>query len=151
MLPFSLLESPMPCAFLIGHAMRLKSCKRRKEHRTGRNNHRMLDEILQFTNVSRPGVANQGLHSFRWNRIDYAIHPTREMLCKVPYKQRNIFGMLTKRRYMDRKNVESVEKVCAKCPLLDAGGKVSIGCGDEAPIRLDGSGASHTNSGKVGI
>src|ERR1700692_257673 len=137
MLAFSFLESPMPCAFLIGHARRVKTCKRRTEHGTGRNNHRMLDKILQLTNVSGPGVSNQGLHSFRWNRIDYAIHPTREVLYKVPHKQRNIFGTFTKRRHMDRKNVESIEKVCSESPFLDAVGQVSICRGDKARISLN--------------
>src|ERR1700739_1015608 len=97
----------------------------------------MLDKILQLTNVSRPGAANQGLHSFRWNRLDYAVHPAREVLCKVPHKQRNVFTTVTKRRHMDRKNIESIEKVRTKSPFLDAGGQVSICGGNKGCIRLD--------------
>ena len=34
------------------------------------------------------------------------------------------------RQHMDRKNVESIEKVRSKSPFLDAGGQVSIRRGD---------------------
>ena len=38
---------------------------------------------------------------------------------------------------MDRKNVESIEKIRSKSPFLDVGGQVSICRGDKARISLN--------------
>src|ERR1700730_14853391 len=52
----------------------------------GSQNHRSLDYILQFADVSRPPVLSQSLHRSRRNRINRFVHPSRSFLHKMLYE-----------------------------------------------------------------
>ena len=72
--------------------IRLEFGKANMQHRTFRNDDRPLDHILQFSNISRPVIAEQSFHSFRRDGVDHAVIAPAEFLNEVTDQQRNIFA-----------------------------------------------------------
>ena len=56
----------------------LQLSHRRLQHRTGRDNHRALDEVLQFPDVARPMIARQRLHRLGRNGQYSPVHAARD-------------------------------------------------------------------------
>jgi len=78
------------------------------EHRSRRENYCPLDDILQFTNISRPVVLHQRIHGFRWNRFDRFVAAASILLREVTDKQRNILRALAQRRNSNRKDIQAL-------------------------------------------
>src|SRR5262249_51038451 len=57
-------------------------------------NYGAFDEILQFTNVARPGITRQSVHRFCRNRIDIPVHLSCELLDEMTHKQWNVLGTI---------------------------------------------------------
>ena len=56
-----------------------------------RKNDCSLDEVLQFPNVSGPGVSHQRIHGLRRDFVDPLVHSPGVDLCEMPNQFRNVF------------------------------------------------------------
>src|SRR5439155_26600199 len=61
-------------------AAAVKVCERHPQHRFGGENHRALNEILQFADISRPWAWVPGVHRFRRDRLHCPFHTPSEVL-----------------------------------------------------------------------
>src|SRR6266481_6499603 len=67
--------------------------------------------ILQFTNISRPGMIDHGPHRAVRNRAYVFIHGDRELLHKMRHESGNIRFSFAQRRKKNRKDMESVKQI----------------------------------------
>src|SRR5260221_8661236 len=76
-----------------------------------RDNYGALDHILQFSYVSRPMVAAQGIHCRRWNGLYGLFHAPGKLLREVPHQERNIPLAFPQGRNVNRKNIQTKEEI----------------------------------------
>ena len=50
---------------------------------------RSIDQLLKFSNITRPGIADQRLHGLRRDRVPHTLIPAAEFLYEVANEQRN--------------------------------------------------------------
>src|SRR6266545_416358 len=75
-----------------------------------RNHYRALNRILEFTNVTRPGVS------------------------LMQRQRQNVLAPVAQGRQLDRNNRQPVIQIFAKCSLLDRFFQLDVGGGDDADI-----------------
>src|SRR6267143_828735 len=107
-------------------------------------NYRSLDDILQFANVTRPGVRlKQFQASFVYPANVLSRFP-RVTVYEVFNQHRNVFPSFTQRGHLDGKNVEPVKKVTPEHACSDSRLQVTIGSSNHANIRSDRSSSTDT-------
>jgi len=107
----SSIRSPFSMEWLqLGH--------RGSEYRVRRKYDCSLDEVLQFTNVTRPPVLHERVYGLAGNPVDSLVHSSRIQRKKMPYQFRNVLGALPKGRNLYREYPEPVIKVFTKGRLL---------------------------------
>src|SRR5580658_5528608 len=80
-----------------------------------RKNDGSLDEVLQFPDVSGPGVSHQRIHCLRRDFIDSLVHSPGIELREMPNQRWNVLRTFPQRGNVDRKYFQSVIQVFAKC------------------------------------
>src|SRR5271155_4315299 len=81
------------------------------EFAAARKDHRALDEILQFPDITRPIVAFQSLHHLVGNALDRLSLSSGELFNEVFYQQRDIVSAFPQGRQRDRKDIQPVVKI----------------------------------------
>src|SRR5262245_45610917 len=81
------------------------------QRRTGGEDDRALDDVLQLAYVPRPGVAHQGVHDRRRDGLDLPAHSPGEMLSEMADQQRDVTAAFAQGRKDERENVQSVVEV----------------------------------------
>jgi hypothetical protein len=89
------------------------------KHRTFRNDDRTFDHILQFSNISRPVIADQGLHRFRRDGVSPAAITPAEFLNELTDQQRNIFLSLAQRWHSDGKDIQPIIQIGPNVLVFD--------------------------------
>src|SRR2546425_7398946 len=89
-------------------------------------------------------VTGERCHGLFRNALDWSLHLLSEFVGEEMHQQRNIFGTLTQRRYVNRKNIQAVVKVAAKFLFSHQFGKVTVGSGDDADIHPQSARAAQT-------
>src|SRR5712671_2371263 len=108
------------------------------------NNHGPLDDVLQLADITGPGIRYQKVQSLLVNPADALACFSRKTVDEVLDQQENVFFSFPQRRNLNRKNVETVKQIAAKCPLGDGSVQIAIGSGDNPRIRSDRLIAAHT-------
>src|SRR6266478_9954158 len=107
-------------------------------------NYRSLDDILQFANVTRPGIRlKQFQASFVYPANVLSRFP-RVTINEVLDQQGDIFSSLPERGNLNWKNVEPVKKVTSEHACSDSRLQVTIGSSNHANIRSDRSSSTDT-------
>src|SRR3954453_15573002 len=101
-----------------------------------RENDRSLDEILQFPNVSWPGISNQGVHGLRRNFVDSLFHTAGVNLREMTNQYWNVLRPLAQRRNLNREYLQPVIQVVTKRSLFHHSRQIAMSCGDEPHIHL---------------
>ena len=101
-----------------------------------REDHRSLDQILQFPHISRPGIGFKGRESFRRNLTDALSHAPGKDLHVVQDELRNVFASLSKRRQLDRKNVKTIIKITAELIVIDHFKEISVRGRDQPDVHF---------------
>src|SRR6266481_1815259 len=103
-----------------------------------------LDDVLQFANVTRPGVRLKQIEAL-------FIHRLKALSCfpcitikEVPDQQRNVLSSFAQRRHLDGKNVEAVKEVTPEYVRSDGRLQVTIGGSNHANVRSDRSSSTDT-------
>lgn len=97
-----------------------------------------LHNILQLANVPRPVVGHKTIKCFPRDAPE--VFPKRFgiALNQVRDEQRNIFGPLAQSRHLDRKYIQPVVQIHAKCSGGHGCFQIAIGCRDDANVHRDG-------------
>ncbi len=107
------------------------------QHGTSGNNHCPLNHILKLSNVAWPVIADQCLHSFRWNGVDHTLIPAAEFFDEVADEQRNVFFSFPQRRHSDGEDIQPIIQIRPESLLLYHGLKVAIRRGERKDVGLD--------------
>ena len=103
-----------------------------------------LDDVLQFANVTRPRVRLKQFQAPLVHPANALSRFPRVAIDEVSDQHRNIFPSFPQRRYLDRKNVEPIKEIAPKGARIDGRLQVTVGGGNDANIRPDGSSSTDT-------
>src|SRR5271166_1128002 len=109
---------------------------------TRAQNHRPLDHVLQFANVSRPAVVDQSIHALLGDAFDVPVHAPGEVLNEMLHQQRDVLPPFAQCGNLDGKNIQPVEKIGTELLLLHQSPQISIGGGDQTRVSLECLGTS---------
>ena len=103
----------------------------------GTQDYAPLDDILQFTDITRPCVCQQLVHlglrdSVEWLSRFGGIHPK-----EVEREWRNVFSSISQRRNNDRKHVQPVVEILPEPAGGDLLTQIPIGCRNQPKIGPD--------------
>src|ERR1700680_4467411 len=77
--------------------------------------HGPFDNVLQLTNVARPGITAEQLQSLLADFSNSLAQLSGVPLNEIFNQFRNVFASLTQRRHLDRKHIQPVEQIHSKC------------------------------------
>src|SRR5258708_37378018 len=108
------------------------------------HDYRSLDDVLQFANVTRPGIRLKHFQSL-FVYPAYALSCfTRITIDEVLNQQANVFLPFTQRRHLNRENVEPVKEVAPERARGDGRFQIAVSSGNHPNIRSDGSSSTDT-------
>src|ERR1700730_1173969 len=108
------------------------------------NDYRSLDDVLQFANITWPGIRYKELQSLLIDPTEGLSRFSCEMTDEVFDQQANVFSSFPQWRNLNRKNVEAVKQIATKCTRGDGGLQVAIGGGDDPHVSSNRLIATHT-------
>src|ERR1700675_3022194 len=124
----------------------------------GRENHRALQQVFEFTDIAGPGIVRKRVHGAGGNVLNLFIEAAAELLHEIADEERNVFRTLAQRGDLNGKNIEAVVEVAAKSALGDQFRKIGVGGSDDTDIYASRSRASETfeflllqNAEKLGL
>src|SRR5215468_8804913 len=77
------------------------------------------------------------LHDLLRNGFNVLLHFTRVAQDKIVDQQRNVLAPLAKWRNLNRKNIQSVEKVLAELVVADHVLQIAVRCGDQTNVNSE--------------
>src|SRR5262249_22324834 len=96
-----------------------------------------LDDVLQLSNVARPGVRAQAPQRRLRDLLDAPADARRELGHQEVDQQRQVFPAFAEGRQVDREDAEAVVEVLAEGAVADGPEQVAVGGGQDAHVRLD--------------
>src|SRR6266550_5225206 len=108
------------------------------------HNHGPLDNVLQLADITGPGIRYKKIQRLLVNPADALSCFSSETIDEVLDQQGNVFSSFPQRRNLNRKNVEAVKQIAAKCTSSDGSLQVAIGGGDDPYVSADRLIATHT-------
>jgi hypothetical protein len=108
------------------------------------NDYRSLDDVLQFANITWPGIRYKELQSLLIDPTEGLSRFSCEMTDEVFDQQANVFSSFPQWRNLNRKNVETIKQIATKCTRGDGSLQVAIGGGNDPHVRSDRLIATHT-------
>src|ERR1700675_5137865 len=95
----------------------------------GRENHRALQEVFEFTDVAGPRIVRKRVHGVGGNVLNLFIEAAAELLHEIADEERNVLRAFAQRGDLNGKNIEAVIEVAAKGALGDSFQKIGVGAG----------------------
>src|SRR5688572_22373293 len=89
------------------------------QDRFTRENHRALDHIFQFSDIARPGIANQPLERFLVNILARTAEFHAAVLKKMSSQNGNVLRAIPQWRQPDRKDIQTIKEIGAKRTVFD--------------------------------
>src|SRR5258707_6520606 len=108
------------------------------------HDYRSLDDVLQFANVTRPGVRLKQFQALFVYPADALSCFARITIDEVLNEHRNIFLPFPQRRNLDRKNVKPVTEATPERARSDGRLQIAVSSSDHPNIRSDGSSSTNT-------
>src|SRR4030042_2660012 len=103
----------------------------------------MINDILQFADISRPGVGEENLDHFRRKTGDFFSSLAAEFLQEIRGQKGNIIFSLTKGGNENGNDIESVIKILPESALLHLFSQILIGRSNHPDIHLQGFLSAH--------
>src|SRR5262245_8333582 len=97
-----------------------------------------LDQVLQLTNVARPGIVSQQLQRVIRDPGNRTAETTAELLQQVAYRVWNVLRPFAQWGDMNGKDIQAVEKIGPKASFQQGLIQVTMRCRDDAHIDWDG-------------
>src|ERR1700722_15714964 len=107
-------------------------------------NYGSLDNVLQFTNVTRPRIRLKQFQTLFVYPADGLSCFSRKTVDEVLDQHRNVFPSFPQRRHLDRKNVKPVKEVAPKCASSDSRLQVTIRGSNHPNVSANGSSSTDT-------
>src|SRR5690606_3238046 len=104
--------------------------------------HRTFDDVLEFADIARPGVIEDCLQGARSDAYQLPPMLLAQVVDETIQQQGQIVPAFAQRRYGHREDIQAVEQVAAKAPLLDRLGQILVGRGNHPHIDLQRLGAA---------
>ncbi len=98
---------------------------------------RVVQCVLQFPDVSGPGVLEQAVRGARAQADAVPPELLRVPIQEVLGERRDVTRALTKRRHHERADLQSIVEVFAKPPGADRGAQIHVGGSDQANVDRD--------------
>ena len=114
------------------------------EDRTGREDDRALNDVLELPDVARPGVPAQISHGRAGNGLERFVHAPRKLAREGPDQKRNVLRPVSKRGDPDGKDVQTVEEIGPEHPPLDHRSQVAVRRRDHPDVGTQGARAAQT-------
>src|SRR5260370_32977096 len=97
---------------------------------------RSLNHVLQFANVTRPGIRLKQVQTLLVDPPYILSYIPRATINEILNQHWNIFPPFTQRRNLKRKNVKPVKQVAAKDSSSDGSPQITVGRSNDADICL---------------
>src|SRR5713101_3542485 len=107
-------------------------------------NYRSLDDVLQFANITRPGVRLQQIEALLVHRMKALSCFPCVTIDEVLDQQGNVFSSFSQCRNFNRKDVEPVKQVAPEHARSDGSLQIAVSGSNHSNIGLDGSGSTDT-------
>src|SRR5208337_1616853 len=106
---------------------------------TGAHNYRSLDHVLQLPDVSRPAVADEGIHALLGDAFDVSVHALGEALDEMLHQQRDVLSPFAQCGNPDWEDIQPVKEIGTEFLFLNQSAEISIGGSDQARVRREGA------------
>src|SRR5713101_2892212 len=103
------------------------------------HDHRSLDDVLQFANITRPGVRLKQFEALLVHRLKALSCLPCEPINEVLNQQGNVFSSFVQRRHFNWKNVEPVKQVAPERARGDGSLQIAVSGCNHPDVSLDGS------------
>src|SRR5260370_5124725 len=101
-----------------GSCLRCRRTERPGEHSVVRQNYSALNQVLQFTYISGPGIRGDDSHRTNGNLFDWLPHAAAVKLDEMRYKPLNILPALAQGRHGNGKNIQAIVQITPKSILF---------------------------------
>src|SRR6266516_3061913 len=132
----------------IATASRANVCKnfsqRHSQRRTGREQDGSLHKVLQFPDITWPGIVGERIHRFFGNTLDLFSHAPSVLVGEVADEKRNVVTAVAQRWDINRKHLQTIVKITAELFFGDHLGETGIRSRYQA--NIDALGASTAQS-----
>src|SRR5260370_36783400 len=108
------------------------------------HDYRSLDDILQFANVTGPGVRLKQFQALFVYPANALSRFSRIAIDEVLNEHWNVFLAFSQRRHLNRENVEPVKEVTPKCVFRDRRLQITVRGSNHANISSDRSSSTDT-------
>src|SRR5260370_6966081 len=108
------------------------------------HNYRSLDDVLQFTNIARPGVGLKQIDTLFVHRLKALSCFPCVTIDEVLDQHGNIFSSLPERGDLNGKNVDPVKEVAPEHTLSDGGLQIAFSSRNHPDLGLDESSSTAT-------
>src|SRR5260370_5306814 len=107
-------------------------------------NYRSLDDVLQFANITRPGVRLKQIEALFVHRLKALPCFLCVTIDEILDQQGNVFSSFSQCRNLNRKDVEPIKQVAPEPTRSDGSFQIAISCSNQSNIRSDGSSSTNT-------
>src|SRR5260370_30500611 len=119
-----------------GSCLRRRRTERVGEHSIVRHNYSALNQVLQFTYISRPGIRGESSHRASGNLFDWLPHAAAVKLDEMRYERLNILPALAQGRHGNGKNIQPIVQITPKSILFHKVREVAVRGGYEPNVHL---------------
>src|SRR5260370_10118586 len=105
-------------------------------------NPRSLDNVLQYANVTGPGVRVHAVHAAGAKALDGFAEPAAKTVQEESDEETDVRHALTERRDLDGDDIETIQQIKSKSSVANRLIKISIRGGDHADADPDRSAAA---------
>ncbi len=107
------------------------------DHAIGTEQNRMLDAVLQLSDVSGPVIGQHGADGGRADADDAFVHPPGVFVGEVIGEQQNIISPLAQCGESDGENIDAVVQIVPELPVAQCFFQIAIGGTNDSDIRMD--------------
>src|SRR5262245_10058607 len=119
--------------------------ERHHESWTGGKNHRALDQVLEFANVSGPPVAAHHVEGLGRNLLDLPLHSRGEASDEMADQWLDVPRALAQRRDADREDIQAIVEIITEAVRFDHLGEVSVRRCHQTNVDPDGPSSADTH------
>src|SRR6266550_4941219 len=115
----------------------------RLDARLGADDDEPLDEVSQFANISRPGVADENFHGGVAELARFLSVGRAEFAQEISCQRGDVLPAVAQGRHAKGNHVQAIEKILAKGAARDFLFEMLVRCGDDAHVDAQGSVGAH--------
>src|SRR6202165_886080 len=115
----------------------------RLDARRGTNDDEPLDEVSQFSNITRPGVADEDFHGGVAELARFLSVGRAEFAQEISGQRGDVLPAVAQGRHVKGNHIQAIEKILAKGAARDFLFEMLVRCGDDAHVNAQGGVGAH--------